>query len=171
LTPLLKWQEKWDALCKKYALDPKKRYIGAHVQTETDYAHWRNWPLESWQTLFEKITKNGSKVLLFGFGKSQDFDIEGVIDLRGETELFALLSIIKNHCSSLVVPDSGISSMTYFLNESFPIKLVSLWADPYMGILKQNVDSPNPQLVHVPLLGKDKNISNISVEEVYEQVR
>lgn len=171
LTPILHWQEKWDSLCEKYNLDPKANYVGAHVQTETDYANWRNWPLESWQALFEKLTSQGKKVLLFGFEKNQDFEIEGVVDLRGETTLFELLSIIKNRCSGLVVPDSGVSSMTYFLKESFPIKLVSLWADPYMGILKQNVDSPNPELVHIPLLGKDKNISNISPQEVYEQLR
>jgi ADP-heptose:LPS heptosyltransferase len=167
LTPKLHWQEKWDALCEKYDLDPSAEYVGAHVQTETDYAHWRNWPLESWQELFKKLTADGKKVLLFGFSKDDQFPIEGVIDLRGETPLFDLLSIIKNRCSALVVPDSGISSMVYYLDVSFPIKHISLWADPFMGILKQNVASPNKQLQHIPILGKDKDIRNIRVEEVY----
>lgn len=171
LTPLLHWQEKWDALWEDYPLDPNQTYIGAHVQTETNYAHWRNWPLDYWQELFEKVTGTGAKILIFGFEKTPAFDLEGVIDLRGETPLFPLLSIIKNRCSALVVPDSGVSSMTYYLNESFPIKLVSLWADPYMGILKQGVFSPNPELVHVPLLGKDKDIRNITPEAVFEHLR
>lgn len=167
LTPLLLWQKEWDRLCEKFNLDPSQSYVGAHVQTETNYAHWRNWPPESWTALFEKITAGGKKVLLFGFDNEPKFDIPGVIDLRGKTPLFELLSIIKNHCSALVVPDSGVSSMVYFLSEPFPITHISLWADPNMGILKQNVTSPNPYLKHVPLLGKDKNIANISVEEVY----
>jgi len=61
--------------------------------------------------------------------------------------------------------------MVYFLNETFPIKHISLWADPYMGILKQNVSSPNPFLQHIPLFGKDKNITNITVDEVYGHLR
>lgn len=170
LTPLLHWQHQWDVLCEKYDLDPNATYVGAHVQTETAYAEWRNWPNESWAALFEKITSSGKKVLLFGFGNEPPFDLPGVIDLRGKTPLFELLSIIKNRCSALVVPDSGVSSMVYFLSESFPIKHISLWADPNNGILKQNVVSPNPQLKAIPLLGKDKNIRNISVEEVYAQL-
>lgn len=171
LTPLLHWQKEWDDLSQKFNLDPLATYVGAHVQTETSYAHWRNWPNESWTALFEKITSSGKKVLLFGFEKEPAFDIPGVIDLRGKTPLFELLSIIKNHCSALIVPDSGVSSMVYFLSETFPIKHISLWADPNNGILKQNVASPNPYLKHIPLIGKDKNISNISVEEVYGHLR
>jgi hypothetical protein len=57
--------------------------------------------------------------------------------------------------------------MVYYLDVSFPIKHISLWADPFMGILKQNVASPNKQLQHIPILGKDKDIRNIRVEEVY----
>jgi ADP-heptose:LPS heptosyltransferase len=167
LTPLLHWQEKWNPLCKKYNLDPDTKYIGAHVQTETNYASWRDWPISSWHALFEKITCGGKKVLLFGFSKEPLFTIPGVIDLRGETPLFDLLSIIKNHCEALVVPDSGVSSMVYFLNEDFSIKHISLWADPYMGILKQNVVSPNKLLRHIPILGKDKDITTITPEEVY----
>ncbi len=170
LTPILHWQKKWDPLWEKFGLDPDEKYVGAHVQTETNYAYWRNWPLESWQALFEKITKGGKKVLLFGFAKDPEFAIPGVIDLRGDTPLFELLSLIKNRCEALVVPDSGVSSMIYFLKEDFPIKHISLWADPYMGILKQNVSSPNPLLEHIPLLGKDKNITNISPEEVYAHI-
>lgn len=167
LTPILHWQNEWDDLWTKFPLDIEDTYIGAHVQTETNYASWRDWPISSWQKLFEKITGDGKKVLLFGFEKDPKFEIPGVIDLRGQTPLFELLSIIKNRCSALIVPDSGISSMVYFLNVDFPIKHISLWSEPYMGILKQNVASPNKLLQHIPILGKDKNIANITAEEVY----
>jgi len=167
LIPELHWQDKWDELCEKYKLNPNDRYIGAHVQTETNYASWRDWPLSSWQQLFEKCVAGGKKVLIFGFSKNPPFHLEGVIDLRGETPLFDLLSIIKNHCEAIVVPDSGVSSMVYFLKEEFPLKHISLWADPNMGILKQNVSSPNSKLQHIPLKGKDKDITTITPEEVY----
>lgn len=152
VTPRLVWQPKWDALCEKYGLNSAKEYVGVHVQTETNYAHWRNWPNAHWQELFERLNQRGQKVILFGFAKDPHFDLPNVIDLRGETPLFELLSIIKNRCHTLVVPDSGISSMTYFLDLSFPLKIVSLWGNPDMGILKQNVASPNPELVHIPLI-------------------
>lgn len=167
LTPVLHWQEKWDALCEEYDLDPSGKYVGAHVQTETNYAQWRNWPIDSWNELFEKITADGKKVLLFGYENEPVFEMDGVIDLRGKTPLFPLLSVIKNRCEALIVPDSGISSMVYYLGESFPIKHISLWAETDMGILKQNVESPNKELKHIPLKGKDKNIQNITPDEVY----
>ncbi len=171
LTPILHWQSRWDGLCENLDLDRNEKYIGAHVQTETNYGHWRNWPIESWQALFKKITKGGKKVLLFGFEQEPKFEIPGVIDLRGKTPLFTLLSIIKNRCEALVVPDSGVSSMVYFLKEDFPIKHISLWAETNMGILKQNVPSPNRLLQHIPILGKDKNITNITVDDVYEHLQ
>ncbi len=166
LTPKLHWQSQWDALCERYPLKKEGRYIGAHVQTETAYATWRNWPDAHWRELFERVHRRGVEVLLFGYGNEPVFKQEGVIDLRGQTPLFELLSIIKNRCEALVVPDSGVSSMTYFLDMPFPLKIVSLWADPYMGILKQNVASPNPLLVHKPLIGPGKKIDLITPEMV-----
>jgi UDP-N-acetylglucosamine/UDP-N-acetylgalactosamine diphosphorylase len=56
--------------------------------------------------------------------------------------------------------------MVYYLNESFPIRHVTLWADSNHGILKQNVPSPNPELIHIPLVAKTKDLSTVSVDEV-----
>ena len=81
-----------------------------------------------------------------------------------------MLSIIKNCCSHLVVPDSGVLSLTYFIDQSFPLTIVSLWADPLQGVLKQNVASPNPLLVHHPLIAKDGDLKNVSVEQVLEYI-
>ncbi len=166
LTPRLHWKSEWEPLWQSYGLSSTERYIGMHVQTETNYASWRNWPLTSWERLF-KLLEGKAKVLLFGFEKEPHFDFPHLIDLRGKTPLFSLLSIIKNRCSALVVPDSGISAMTYFLDSSFPLQLVSLWGRPHMGILKQNVPSPNPLLRHVPLIGSGQKIENISPEQLF----
>lgn len=170
LTPKLHWQPEWDSLWERYGLDQAHTYVGAHVQTETSYASWRNWPVPYWEELFQKITAKGMKVLLFGFEKTPAYALPGVVDLRGDTPLFSLLSIIKNRCSFLIVPDSGVCSMAYYLNETFPLKLISLWADPNMGILKQAVSSPNPALVHVPLIGAEKQIDRILPEDVFGHI-
>ncbi len=138
---------------------------------ETNYGLWRNWPLERWQDLFERLEKIPSvKVLLFGFGSEPKFSFQNVIDLRGKTNLFQLLSIVKNRCKAAILPDSGILSMIYYLDTSFPIQVISLWADPNHGILKQGVFSPNPQLSHVPLIGERRNLSSISAQEVMNRI-
>ncbi len=163
LVPKLYWKKEWDALAEKYHLQGK--YLGVHVHSETTYAYEKNWNSEHWKELFEK-SKN-TPILLFGFSQTPIYPFDNIIDLRGKTTLFEMLSIIKNHCSRLVVPDSGVLSIAYYINEAFPIKIVSLWADPKQGVLKQNVPSPNPELKHIPLIGKNKNIHSIKVEEVY----
>jgi hypothetical protein len=81
-----------------------------------------------------------------------------------------MLALIKNCCSHLVVPDSGVLSLTYFIDQSFPLTIVSLWADPLQGVLKQNVVSPNPVLVHHPLIAKEGDLKNVSVEQVLEYI-
>ncbi|HSX27098.1 MAG TPA: UTP--glucose-1-phosphate uridylyltransferase [Chlamydiales bacterium] len=168
VVPKLKWDPKHEDLWKKFAIPPGT-CIGVQVAAETNYGLWRNWPLERWKELFDRLEKiAGVKVILFGFGDEPQFS--SGIDLRGKTTLFELLSIIKNRCQFLILPDSGILSMVYYLDESFPIHLISLWADPDHGILKQGVPSPNPQLVHTPLIGKGRDLSGVSVDVVMEQI-
>lgn len=171
LIPKLKWNPKWDELAERFHIDRSRHCVGVHVQTETFYSSFdRNWPLDYWKEFFEKITqeKNG-QVLLFGFSPIPPIQIPNVIDLRGKTSLYDVLSLIKNHCSYLVLPDSGPLAMSYYLDCSFPVRIVSLWADPRHGVLKQNVASPNPQLTHIPLLSpKKRDLRALSVSHVFE---
>ena len=160
VTPKLKWENSWDALCERFEL--KEKYIAVHVQTETHYNYEKNWPKSSWEQLFKRLPR----IVLFGLQPTPSFSFEGVVDLRGKTTLMEALSIIKNRCSCLIAPDSGILSLTYFIDSSFPLRVVSLWADADKGILKQNVISPNPQLLHVPLRGKNAEVGTITVDEV-----
>lgn len=171
LTPKLTWNNEWDTLINKYDLDPSETYIGCHVQTETGgyYSYEKNWDLPSWRNLFKKIhEEKKGKILLFGMEKEPTFLMEDVIDLRGKTNVFEMLSLIKNRCRYLVVPDSGILSVAYYVNASYPIRVVSLWADLRQGVLRQKVGSPNPQFEHIPLHGKNDNVSNISIDSVYD---
>jgi len=173
LVPKLKWQEKWDSLVDKYELDPSETYIGCHVQTETGvyYGYEKNWDLPSWRNLFKKVQeKSKGKILLFGMEREPAFLMDNVIDLRGETNLFEMLSLIKNRCRYLVAPDSGVLSIAYYVDASYPVRVVSLWADPRQGVLRQKVDSPNPQFEHIPLHGKNDNVANISVDTVYHSL-
>lgn len=171
VVPRLKWNRCHDALQEKFPLPSSFTYIGVQVVSETNYGLWRNWPLYRWQELFDRLEKLESvKILLFGFGTELKFAHQNIVDLRGKTTLFELLSIIKNRCTALILPDSGIASMAYYLDEPFPLRLVSLWADPNHGILKQAVPSPNPQLVHCPLIGEHRNLSTVSVDRVMGQL-
>jgi len=171
LTPKLNWNPDWDVLIDKYELDPNETYIGCHVQTETGvyYGYEKNWDLPSWRNLFKKIhEKKKGKVLLFGMESEPAFLMEDVIDLRGKTNVFEMLSLIKNRCRYLVAPDSGVLSVAYYVDASYPIRVVSLWADPRQGVLRQKVDSPNPLFEHRPLHGKNDTVANIAVDTVYD---
>ena len=167
LVPRLKWNPSHDELYKKFDLPLHFTYIGVQAVAETHYGLWRNWPQNRWIELFEKLHPYDSvRVILFGFGSEPTFSSDRIIDLRGKTSLFNLLSIIKNRCRYLIAPDSGILSMVYYLDAAFPLQIVSLWADPKHGILKQNVASPNPLLVHRPLIGDHRDLSTVSADHV-----
>jgi ADP-heptose:LPS heptosyltransferase len=167
LTPRLTWNPTWDSLHTKFSLPEKA--IGVHIATETNYYHARNWPLSHWKTLFHTCPR---PFILFGHHTSP-LGLEAIshiIDLRGKTSLFEMLSILKHRCDTLIAPDSGVLAMTYFLDTPFPLKVISLWADPNHGVLKQNVASPNPLLVHTPLISPNrKEASLIRPEEVLAQ--
>ncbi|MBF8262815.1 MAG: hypothetical protein HW387_480 [Parachlamydiales bacterium] len=171
LVPRLVWNKAHDDLYKKFDLPEGRVYIGAQATAETNYGLWRNWPPERWQELFHKIGSfSRARVILFGYGSEPFFESDQLIDLRGKTTLMELLSIIKNRCRYLIVPDSGILSMAYYLDAAFPLQILSLWADPKHGILKQNVASPNPMLVHRPLIGTHRDLSTVSADDVFQHL-
>ena len=167
LTPRLKWDFESDSLWQKFDLPEGFTYIAVQPVAETNYGLWRNWPLARWEELLARLeAMRNVKVILFGFGKEPAFSHKNLIDLRGKTNLFELLSIVKNRCKAVLLPDSGILSMVYYLDVSFPLQLLSLWADPNHGILKQAVASPNQQLIHQPLVGSLRDLSTVSVNQV-----
>ncbi|MBM3208064.1 MAG: glycosyltransferase family 9 protein [Chlamydiae bacterium] len=168
VVPKLIWKDNWDGLCQRFSLAQDVKYLAVHIQTQTSYGYEKNWPMENFVNLFCKLVREKNrKIILFGHTATEEIPLEDVIDLRGKTSLIEMLSIIKNRCDCLLVPDSGVLSLTYFLDQSFPLKVISLWADPCQGVLKQNVSSPNKQLDHFPLRAKDGDLRNISVESVF----
>ncbi len=171
LTPQLLWQKEWDTLWQNFPLRDAAVYIALQPQTETgsNYGYEKNWPLTYWKELIARLSvKEGVRVILFGREQTLDFPENNVIDLRGKTSLLEMLSIIKNRCKHLIVPDSGVLSLTYFLDADFPLEITSLWADPKQGVLKQNVPSPNTQLVHRPLIAEDGDLRRLTLSQVWE---
>ena len=169
VTPILQWKGEYDSLWRRFPLVESSFYIGAHVNTETQsfYGYRKDWPIGHWERFFAGVCKNPDiRVILFGLKKTDTLSHPSVIDLRGETGLIEMLSVIKNRCNMLIAPDSGVLSIMYYLDVNFPITVISLWADPKQGILKQAVPSPNPGLKHLPLIGSSNDVSRVSVEEV-----
>jgi ADP-heptose:LPS heptosyltransferase len=169
LVPKLKWKDEYDDPWKRFNLNTSVFYIGAHIDTETHqfYGNKKDWPIENWEMLFEKFYNTNVRVILFGLKSTHLFDHPSIIDLRGKTSLLEMLSITKNCCNILIAPDGGVLSITYYLDVYFPIAVISLWGDSNQGILKQAVPSPNTGLKHFPITGKGKNVTKISVDEVF----
>lgn len=164
LTPKLYWENDLDNLHKKFNLD-ERDYIGVQVSSDTTHSPWRDWPRDKWELLFNEL-KN-KKILIFGKKIDKNFNLPNILDLRGKTSFLDVLSIIKNRCSQVILPDGGILSILYYLNVDFPIKVISLWCD-VQGVLKQNVSSPNKGLIHLPIY--EKNMHYIKVKRVLEKI-
>jgi ADP-heptose:LPS heptosyltransferase len=175
IPPSLRWDPGWDALADRAVPEvPGRALVGAHVSSETAgyYAYVKDWPTGHWRALVERFADDdGVRWVLFGHRPEPAFDLPRVTDLRGRTGFLEMMAIVKNRCRALIGPDSGILNTVYYLDAPFPIDLVSLWSDPRHGILQQGCASPNPELRHVPILGRDEDVRNIGVDEVERAVR
>ncbi|MEX0961286.1 MAG: glycosyltransferase family 9 protein [Simkaniaceae bacterium] len=169
LIPKLHWQEKWDCLASSFRLH--KECIGLHISSETEgyYGYTKDWPLNNFKKLIRE--KREHTFLLFGINSKEKIEEKNVMDLRGKTSLFEMIALIKTYCKTLVAPDSGILSILYYIDATFPLRLISLWADPCQGVLRQQVPSPNPSLCHIPLVGKKNLVENISISEVAKYLK
>lgn len=164
LIPKLSWDPSWDMLVENFPVEEKA--IGVHVQSETGqfYGYTKDWPQAYWEELFARFPEK--QFVLFGMSKSPVYQAKNIVDLRGETNLHEMLSLMKNRCRIVIAPDSGILSTLYYVNAPFTLRLISLWADPRQGVLRQKVPSPNPCLDHIPLIGKDETVANIKVDDL-----
>ena len=165
--PYLTWDSENDGLSKKFDLPEGYVYVAAQPHNDTNHSPWREYPEKKWADLFDFFDRTGRiKVILFGLEKKGNFQNRCLIDLRGKTALLDVLSIIKNRCSHAILPDGGILSLLYYLNVNFPLRLVTLWSDK-QGVLKQNVESPNKQLMHLPIVRSKSDFKDIDPEEIY----
>lgn len=173
--PRLRWNEAWDALAAAAVPEaPGRRLIGAHVSAETGghYSYVKDWPAERWRELIGRFAGDDTiRWVLFGHRREPSLDLPNVADLRGQTGFLEMMAIVKNRCRALVGPDSGILNTAYYIDAASPLALVSLWSDPRQGILQQGSPSPNPLLVHVPIVGRDEDVRNIGVDDVEHALR
>ena len=114
----------------------------------------------------EPILQPGRVDVLLGQGRDPPLEGRSVIDLRGRTGFLAMLALVRTRCAALVAPDGGILNAVYFLDAGFPVTVVSLWSDPRQGLLKARARSPNPELVHVPLVGEGDDVRRIAPADV-----
>ena len=178
LSPRLAWPHRCNAMSERFdaLFDTGSRAtidIGVHVQSETGtfYNYRKDWPIDAWRALFARIQdRHPVRFVLLGHRPEPAFESIDCIDLRGRTTFLEMMSVIKNRCRMLIAPDSGVLTMAYYLDVDTPIDVISLWADPRQGILKQGSASPNPLLVHRPLLSVDERVEHIGVEVVADAV-
>ncbi len=174
LQPRLAWTRADDALAARFAasfdgVDPSRVLVGAHVESGTAsfYGYRKDWPVADWRDLMARVAAEWPVIfVLFGHASAEAFNPSLCVDLRGRTSLAEMLALIKVRCPILVAPDSGVLTMTYYLDAPFPIDVVSLWADPRQGVLKHAVPSPNPALRHHPLCSRDESITSIRVDDL-----
>lgn len=164
--PRLVWSRAYDSLWQRFGLSNDFIYFGVQLNAETAHGPWRSWPLNHWRELVYRLEQKGNiRILLLGQSLSPNIESPIVYDLRRQMSLFELLAIAQHKCRSLLLPDSGILSILYYLDVCTPMRIVSFWADK-QGVLKQSVPSPNPALIHIPLIGARYDLSTVSVDEV-----
>ena len=168
--PRFRWSAEFDALAAKFApRDDDRPWIAVHASTETarHYRYVKDWPDDAWRTLFDATAaRRDARFVLFGHSRAPAFDAPNVVDLRGRTGFLEMLALVRTRCAALVAPDGGVLNAVYFLDASFPITVVSLWSDPRQGLLKSRAASPNPHLVHVPLVGDGDDVREIAPDDV-----
>ena len=173
--PRLRWPQDWDA--RTDALLPAAAgmtFVGAHVSSETAgyYGYRKDWPAACWQALFRQFeAEPGVRFVLLGYERADAFEGANLVDLRGRTDFPSLMSLVRHRLRVLVAPDSGVLTMAYYIDADFPLHVVSLWADPRQGVLRQECASPNPRLVHAPLVAPGEDITRLPVETVAAALR
>jgi hypothetical protein len=166
--PRIRWRSEWNGLADHFVPEARDVVtVGAHVASETAqyYGYVNDWPAERFRALFAQFAA-GVRFVLFGNAADAVFPMPNVVDLRGRTSFLELMSVVRSRCRILVAPDSGVLTAAYYLDDAFPLDVVSLWSDPRQGILKQGCPSPNALLRHVALRGEGEDVRNIAVETV-----
>lgn len=168
--PRFRWRPDHDALAARFVdREDSRPWIAVHASTETaqHYRYVKDWPAEAWRELFRAAArKHDARFVLLGLAPAPSFAEPNVIDLRGRTGFLEMLALIRTRCAALIAPDGGVLNAVYFLDADFPITVVSLWSDPRQGLLKARAPSPNPRLVHAPLVGAGDDVRAIPPDDV-----
>ena len=168
--PRFHWSADFDALAAPLLYrDDRRPWIAVHASTETaeHYGYVKDWPADAWRALFDATARRHDvRFVLLGHARAPSLGGPNVIDLRGRTGFLQMLALVRTRCTALLAPDGGILNAVYLLDAAFPITVVSLWSDPRQGLLKHQAASPNPRLVHVPLVGAGGDMCTIAPDDV-----
>ena len=168
ITPKLKWKKDFDVLADKFNLPKNKIVIAVQPSIETKHSPWREYPIKYFKELFSKAQSDTVFVLL-GTENREKFDSENILDLRGKTTLLEALSILKNRCDYFISLVSWLLSLFYYLDIDSPMKLIALWGSKDVGVIKQNVKSPNKNLMYLPLVF-EKGLQNLKPDELIKEI-
>jgi len=162
----LTWQ---DQFFKKHTFITKKPLAVLHIHSETVYGFEKNLPPTSWHHVIENLKQKGYYTLALGFSKnSGNFDVD--CDLRGQTTLYDVLSLVIDYEPLFIGPDSGLLNMLYYLDTQKPLYLISFWANPKVGLLKQNTPSSNGLLKHELILAPDEQLHALDPRKITDKI-
>ena len=168
--PVLQWKSSWNLKADRLlSVAEGADVIGAHVDSETaqHYGYVKDWPIASWRALIARFPRSSNvQWVLFGNEARASIEASNITDLRGRTSFLELMAVIRTRCRVLIAPDSGVLTAAYYLDQDFPLDIVSLWSDPRQGILKQGCPSPNPRLNHVALRAPAEDIRKLPLQDV-----
>jgi len=170
--PRLAWDARYDALAAPL-VDPEdaRPWIAVHPSTETarHYRFVKDWPAAHWRACFDAaVARTDARFVLLGHAPAPALEAPNVLDLRGRTGFLAMLALIHTRCAALIAPDGGVLNAVYYLDATFPLRVVSLWADPTLGLMKQGTRSPNPALDHRPLVGTGGDVATVRPSQVLD---
>lgn len=161
VSPELIWQERF---YQPINLTTSKPIAVLHIHSETHYDFEKNLPKTSWDLIIQDLKSKGYYTLAVGFKKTHLFDVD--YDLRGQTCLHQLISLMLDYEPLFIGPDSGLLNIFYFLKVKKPWHLISFWSNPHVGLLNYKSASPNCLLTHTPFLAPYEDLKKLDLTTV-----
>lgn len=161
----LNWQ---DSFFKTLSIETHKPKAFLHIHSETVYGFEKNLPKQTWHQIIADLKHKGYTTIALGFEKKEHFDVD--CDLRGDTDLYQILSMMQEDLSLFIGPDSGLLNMLYYLDVQKKMHLISFWANTRVGLLKQGTVSPNRHLKHELVIQSHQDLSKLEAFQITSKV-
>jgi UDP-N-acetylglucosamine pyrophosphorylase len=162
----LRWKE---AFFKMLPIETAKPKAFLHIHSETVYGFEKNLPSKTWHKIIFDLKQKGYYTIALGFEKTEFFDVD--CDMRGDTDLYQILSAMQQASSLFIGPDSGLLNMLYYLDVQKKMHLVSFWANTRVGLLHQGVKSPNKLLTHNAVIAPNQDLSQLEASLMTSHVK
>lgn len=161
----LKIQLRWDkSFFKPFLLNTDQPKAFLHIHSETVYGFEKNLPQATWHDIIKQLKQKSYYTIALGFAKKDSFDVD--CDLRGDTDLYQILTMMQEGSCLFIGPDSGLLNMLYYLDVQINMHLISFWANTDVGLLKQGSSSPNRHLKHDLVIAKKQDLSQLEASQI-----